>query len=395
MYYLIILLIVATLPAILVAKHLYKLDIDKEPKKVLKKIFFTSMVFTIIFVVPLEMFFENHISQYNEITVMLINIYGIGLIEEIFKFLPAYIFGIKSESYNSFYDAILYCTFGALGFACFENVLYVFDGGIVTGIYRAILCIPGHTLYGAIFGVFVGLATTKKLEGNNFLSIFYFIIGLLISGYMHGIYDYALTSGSSIIIFLSLALEAFLIVYTLRTINKLSKIDSFNIDTSLYMKYISTILISSITVIILVMGLSGNIISKKPIQYMDGKIKINQEFTSQDFKVLVNNYKEVEINGIEYIKVNLSITNKSNENLDNLINYTFSLRERESKDSKYNTILVQADDKLPTTLESEKSYSGSIYFEKAKMDTSKLRLIFVDCNDPLAETCETYLINLN
>ena len=80
MYYLIILLIVATLPAILVAKHLYKLDIDKEPKKVLKKIFFTSMVFTIIFVVPLEMFFENHISQYNEITVMLINIYGIGLI---------------------------------------------------------------------------------------------------------------------------------------------------------------------------------------------------------------------------------------------------------------------------------------------------------------------------
>ena len=119
MYYIIILLIVATLPAILVAKHLYKLDIDKEPKKVLKKIFFTSMVFTIIFVVPLEMFFENHISQYNEITVMLINIYGIGLIEEIFKFLPAYIFGIKSESYNSFYDAILYCTFGALGFACF------------------------------------------------------------------------------------------------------------------------------------------------------------------------------------------------------------------------------------------------------------------------------------
>lgn len=395
MYYLIILFIVATLPAILVAKHLYKLDIDKEPKKVLKKIFFTSMVFAIIFVVPLEKFFDNHISQYNEITVMLINIYGIGLIEEIFKFLPAYIFGIKSESYNSFYDAILYCTFGSLGFACFENVLYVFQGGIATGIYRAILCIPGHTLYGAIFGVFVGLATTKKLEGNKLLSIFYFIIGLLISGYMHGIYDYALTSGSSIIVFLSLALEAFLIVYTLRVINKLSKIDSFDIDTSLYMKYISTVLISSITVIILVMGLSGNIISKKPIQYMDGKIKINQEFTSQDFKVLVNNYKEVEINGIEYIKVNLSITNKSNENLDNLINYTFSLRERESKDSKYNTILVQADDKLPTTLEAEKSYSGSIYFEKAKMDTSKLRLIFVDCNDPLAETCETYLINLN
>ena len=38
MYYIIILLIVATLPAILGAKHLYKLDIDKEPKKVLKKI---------------------------------------------------------------------------------------------------------------------------------------------------------------------------------------------------------------------------------------------------------------------------------------------------------------------------------------------------------------------
>ena len=33
MYYIIILLIVATLPAILVAKHLCKLDIDKEPKK--------------------------------------------------------------------------------------------------------------------------------------------------------------------------------------------------------------------------------------------------------------------------------------------------------------------------------------------------------------------------
>lgn len=56
---------------------------------------------------------------------------GIALIEDFFKFLPAYIIGIRSKEFDEVYDAIVYTGFSALGFAVFENILYVLsDGGV-------------------------------------------------------------------------------------------------------------------------------------------------------------------------------------------------------------------------------------------------------------------------
>ena len=36
----------------------------------------------------------------------------------------------NDNAFNEYYDAILYCVFVALGFACFENLLYVYQNGI-------------------------------------------------------------------------------------------------------------------------------------------------------------------------------------------------------------------------------------------------------------------------
>ena len=43
----------------------------------------------------------------------------------------------------------------ALGFATFENVLYVFDEGFTTGLLRAFTSVPGHAGMGAIMGYFL------------------------------------------------------------------------------------------------------------------------------------------------------------------------------------------------------------------------------------------------
>ena len=65
---------------------------------------------------------------------------------------------------------IVYASFVALGFACFENILYVSDSGIVTGLIRAVTAVPGHVCDGILMGSYLALAKLLniKLEITSF-----------------------------------------------------------------------------------------------------------------------------------------------------------------------------------------------------------------------------------
>ena len=98
--------------------------------------------------------------------------YRAGLTEEILKFLVLYFYIMPKSAFNEPMDAIVYGVVVSLGFATFENISYVYLGGLETNsfslaIMRAISAIPMHATCGIIMGYFFGLyAFTNSI---NFL----------------------------------------------------------------------------------------------------------------------------------------------------------------------------------------------------------------------------------
>jgi hypothetical protein len=90
-------------------------------------------------------------------------------------------------------DGIVYGVVVSLGFATFENVVYVMDGGTSVAFSRAFSAVPFHAFLGAIMGYYVGQAW--KFPGRR--------TGLIMQGYvtavvLHGLYDFPLMTMSAL-----------------------------------------------------------------------------------------------------------------------------------------------------------------------------------------------------
>ena len=141
-----LLLIVAILPIILLGKYIYNKDKNKEPNSLLIKLFISgifscllTLAVTTIFSI-LFPFINKDPTTMNFIEFTLYVFIFIALIEECLKWVMTYLIGYKSKEFDEVYDIIVYATFTALGFATFENLLYVFGtGSLGVGIFRGIL----------------------------------------------------------------------------------------------------------------------------------------------------------------------------------------------------------------------------------------------------------------
>ena len=85
-----------------------------------------------------------------------------------------------------------YSTFVSLGFACFENILYVFSEGFGVAVQRAFLAVPGHACDGMFMGYFLGLSKMGLLYGDKKKQKTNLILSLVVPTISHGIYDYLL-----------------------------------------------------------------------------------------------------------------------------------------------------------------------------------------------------------
>lgn len=80
---------------------------------------------------------------------------GIGLLEELSKLLPLWFFARRDRELDEPFDWVVYAVTVSLGFATIENLCYVLDpeaGGVATGLFRAMLAVPGHALFGTLMG---------------------------------------------------------------------------------------------------------------------------------------------------------------------------------------------------------------------------------------------------
>jgi len=110
----------------------------------------------------------------------------VGLVEEGWKFAVVRLYSYRRPEFDEPYDGILYSVMAALGFATVENILYVLEGGVGTGVMRGLLAVPAHAFYGVLMGYFLGEAKFAPGRGRAALST---LAGLGLAVLAHGVYD--------------------------------------------------------------------------------------------------------------------------------------------------------------------------------------------------------------
>ena len=189
-----ILAIVAILPVFLLCYYIYKKDKDKEPAKLLRKVFIFG-VLSAIPIIIIELIVNGIIpleDNFNLLGLFIAVLVGVGLVEELFKWLVVYTKVYNHKEFNHAYDAIVYSVFASLGFALLENLLFVFQNGFLTGVLRALLTVPSHACNAIIMGYFLGRAKKEEYNGNQTKSNKYMLYSLILPILAHTVYDFLL-----------------------------------------------------------------------------------------------------------------------------------------------------------------------------------------------------------
>jgi RsiW-degrading membrane proteinase PrsW (M82 family) len=110
----------------------------------------------------------------------------VALVEEFSKFI--FIRGIlyNNKNFNEPFDGIVYSVMVSMGFATFENMLYVFEGGVGTALMRMFTAVPAHATFAILMGYYLGKAKFEHKKG------FYAFHALGVATLFHGAYDYCL-----------------------------------------------------------------------------------------------------------------------------------------------------------------------------------------------------------
>ncbi len=204
---LIILFILSFLPVIILGYYTYSQDREKEPKRMLIKLFFGGLVsalLTIIFSIILRMIFPNfnyNFEQLNPIQLIFYTFIMISLVEELSKFIITYLISYHNKEYDQLYDMIVYSVFVSLGFAWIENLIYILDGGISIAISRFLFAVPTHTSVAIFMGYYLSLSKLYDISNNKKLRIKNLGYSILIPTILHGIYDYLAYSNHYILVY--------------------------------------------------------------------------------------------------------------------------------------------------------------------------------------------------
>lgn len=224
------LLFVSILPVIILALYIYYEDSDKEPIGLLIKLFFGgvgAVFLSFIISFFLSILFPNFML--NEVYFGYLKLFfhvflGVALVEEFSKWLFLYRISFNHREFDHVYDMIVYSVFVALGFACFENILYVLENGFQVAIIRALLAVPGHACDGIFMGYYLSLTKLSFINGNDELRKHNKILSLFVPVLLHGIYDFCLFTENIFFIILFFIFIIILYVKSIRRVKRMSSV---------------------------------------------------------------------------------------------------------------------------------------------------------------------------
>ncbi|WP_343329092.1 PrsW family intramembrane metalloprotease [Polaribacter staleyi] len=202
------LLLLAIAPATIIILYIYFKDkFEKEPIGFLFKNFLLGATVSVILTVIIGGFASKLIplSEGTSILQQFLKAFVVvALVEEFSKYVIVRYYAQRNKEYNESFDGIVYAVMVSMGFATLENVLYVFQHGVSTGIIRAFTAVPAHATFAILMGYFMGRA---KFSKNR---IVLNLTGLFFATLFHGAYDFFLfinfIPGISIGAFVSLAI---------------------------------------------------------------------------------------------------------------------------------------------------------------------------------------------
>jgi protease PrsW len=145
--------------------------------------------------------------------------------EETVKFLAVYYLFWNNRNFNEKFDGIVYSVAVSLGFAAFENFVYIYQGNIGTGLLRAFTAVPAHAIFGIIMGYYLGMARFRPFRKSG-----YIIMAIVMPWVFHGLYDFLLLSGHRVLVSLFIPLMIILVVMGFRRMKEQSDASVFRIQ---------------------------------------------------------------------------------------------------------------------------------------------------------------------
>ncbi len=190
------LLSLALAPGLMLLLYIYLQDkYEREPlKAVLQAFGWGAAAAIILIILYLAMGITGSIGggQKSFASAFGLAIWHAGLPEETIKFIPFLLFIYKNKEFNEWFDGIVYASAISLGFATVENILYVVQADVSTGVIRAFLAVPAHFIMGITQGFFFSLA---KFGRHKILNI---SLALITAVIVHGLYDAFIFTGNNI-----------------------------------------------------------------------------------------------------------------------------------------------------------------------------------------------------
>jgi RsiW-degrading membrane proteinase PrsW (M82 family) len=113
--------------------------------------------------------------------------FKVALVEEFSKFFFVRFILYHNRNFNEPFDGIVYAVMVSMGFATLENLVYVYQFGLATGIMRMFTAVPAHATFAIIMGFFLG-----KAKFSHRKVLYYSLMALLAAALFHGSYDYFL-----------------------------------------------------------------------------------------------------------------------------------------------------------------------------------------------------------
>ncbi len=186
-------LLIALAPGLFLVWYFHHRDkYEPEPKKKIVKIFLIGALMVLPAAV-IELILGNLMNRISTglVNIFLLSFFVIAPVEELLKYLAVRRWIYNSLEFDEIMDGIVYAVAASLGFATLENVFYVLQLGIGTGILRAFLAVPGHALFGAVMGYYIGKAKFNKTKEIQFI-----LRGVILAILCHGLYDFLVLTRS-------------------------------------------------------------------------------------------------------------------------------------------------------------------------------------------------------
>lgn len=224
------LLFLGILPIILILVFVYAKDKNREPLLLLLSLFGLGIVSCFLVLKVSEYlklifpFMNMSTKEMDWLTLILYAFIGVALVEEFCKWIMVYFVGYHHKEFDELYDIIVYAVFVSLGFAFYENLVYVFGiGNIKVAFLRAISAVPGHACDAIFMGYYLSMAKRFRMKNRKDLERSNLYLSIFIPTILHGIYDFCLMSGYTMLITIFIVFVIYLYFISFRKIKEISE----------------------------------------------------------------------------------------------------------------------------------------------------------------------------